>query len=159
VRAEESKLGNFICDIVKTSIGADCTIINSGTLRSDCIFPPGEFKVGDLNRILMFPDPIVLLSCTGRILHEALENSVSKYPKLEGRFPLVAGIQFAFDPKQPAGMRIDPRIVKVKNEYLDLEKVYKLAVKSYLKEGKDGFQMLKNCPVLVSNNSVVIFER
>lgn len=149
VRSEESKLGNFISDIVKASVNADCTIINSGTLRSDCVFPPGEFTLGDLNKIIMFPDPIVLLSCTGTILHEALENSISKYPKLEGRFPLISGIQFAFDPTKPPGSRIDPRTIKIKNEYLDNKKDYKLAVKSYLKEGKDGFQMLKDCPVFI----------
>lgn len=59
----------------------------------------------------------------GKILHEALENSVSKYPKLEGTFPLVAGIEFAFDPSKPPGKRIDPRIIKIKNEYLDYNKV------------------------------------
>ncbi len=65
VRSMESKLGNFISDIVLSSMNADCTIINSGTLRSDCIFPAGEFKVGDLNRIIMFPDQMVLLKCKG----------------------------------------------------------------------------------------------
>lgn len=97
---------------------------------------------------------------------------MSKYPQLSGRFVIVSGIEFAFDPSKPAGKRIDPRIIKIKDEYLDYQKVnylkcvflllfkaisnfhstkdYKLGVKSYLKEGKDGFTMFKNCPVLVS---------
>ena len=66
LRSKESKLGNFISDIVKTNINADCTIINSGTLRSNCIFEPGEFTRGDLNKIIMYPDSIVLLSCSGK---------------------------------------------------------------------------------------------
>ena len=31
-------------------------------------------------------------------LLESLENGVSQYPKLEGRFPCVSGVQFRFDP-------------------------------------------------------------
>lgn len=62
-------------------------ILNSGTLRSDCIHPSGTFTIGDLKKIIPFPDPIVLVKCSGKNLHEVLENSVSQYPKLEGRFP------------------------------------------------------------------------
>ena len=54
---------------------------------------------------------------------EALENGVSQYPKLEGRFPQVAGVNFAFDPDQPAGSRIDPEFVRIQGEYIDLKKV------------------------------------
>ena len=57
-------------------------------------------------------------------MHQVLENGVSHYPYLEGRFPQVAGIQFAFDPSKPSGQRIDPRLIKVQNQYLELDKVY-----------------------------------
>ena len=67
VRSKESKLGNFISDIVKVNINADCSIINSGTLRSDCIFSDGDFTFKDLSKIIVFPDPIVLLLCTGKL--------------------------------------------------------------------------------------------
>ena len=51
-------------------------------------------------------DPLVVLEITGKQLLEALENGVSQYPKLEGRFPQVSGIQFTFDSTKPAGQRI-----------------------------------------------------
>jgi 5'-nucleotidase len=86
----------------------------------------------------------------GATLHQALENGVSQYPKLEGRFLQVAGIRFAFDPSKPAGQRIDPRLIMVQEEYLDLNKEYKLATKAYLKQGKDGFDCLVNTRVLVT---------
>ena len=59
----------------------------------------------------------------GRQVLKALENSVSQYPALEGRFPQVAGIRFAFDPLKPAGSRVDPRYVCIQERYLDLDKV------------------------------------
>jgi 5'-nucleotidase len=86
----------------------------------------------------------ILLKCSGEKLYQALENAVSQYPKSEGRFPQVAGIEFAFDPSNPTGKRIDHKAVKVKNEYLLMEKEYKLATKIYLKNGNDGFSMLMN---------------
>jgi 5'-nucleotidase len=82
-------------------------------------------------------------------LHQVLENGVSLYPELEGRFPQVAGIRFAFDPSKPAGHRIDPRLIMVQEEYLDLNKEYKLATTAFLKQGKDGYDCLINNRVLV----------
>jgi hypothetical protein len=35
-----------------------------------------------------------VLGLTGQQLLEALENGVSQYPKLEGRFPCVSGVKF-----------------------------------------------------------------
>lgn len=49
----------------------------------------------------------------GTQLVEALENGVSQWPKLEGRFPQVSGVRFAFDPSQPPGQRIVPGSVTV----------------------------------------------
>ena len=78
-----------------------------------------------------------------------MENGVSMFPKLEGRFPQVSGISFAFDPEKPAGKRIDPEFVKVGDEYLDLDpkskKTYRLATKAYLANGKDGYDVLAKC--------------
>ena len=54
---------------------------------------------------------------------KALENGVSQYPKLEGRFPQVAGVEFGFDSSKPPGQRVEPLLVKVQGEYLDFDKV------------------------------------
>jgi len=59
----------------------------------------------------------------GQQIIDALENGVSKYPTLEGRFPQVSGITFGFDPTQLPGQRIDPRHVKVQGSCIKLHKV------------------------------------
>ena len=43
--------GNFVTDIILNVTEVDCVILNSGTLRSDSIHPPGKFKmkVTDIN--------------------------------------------------------------------------------------------------------------
>lgn len=51
--------------------------------------PAGELTHRDLSCILPMLDDTVVLQATGQQLLEALENGVSMYPKLEGRFPQV----------------------------------------------------------------------
>ena len=43
VRTAETNLGNLVTDIMVAALGADCAILNSGTLRSDTLHPEGEF--------------------------------------------------------------------------------------------------------------------
>jgi len=59
----------------------------------------------------------------GQQIIDALENGVSMYPTLEGRFPQVSGVTFGFDPTKLPGQRIDPRYVKVQGSYIELAKV------------------------------------
>jgi len=57
----------------------------------------------------------------------ALENGVSGFPKLEGRFPQLAGCRFVFDPSKPPGQRVEPALVQVQDEDIDLNKVQGLS--------------------------------
>lgn len=144
-------------------------MLNSGTFRSDQVHPAGDFTMRDLVNIIPMRDPLVVLKVTGKqnnvflnhskyitliVLGQqilaALENSVSQYPKLEGRFPQVAGVSFAFDPRKPVGSRVDPALVHVGDEYLNLNQYYNLATKHYLHDGNDGFQMFKDAEVQVN---------
>merc|ERR1719348_722901 len=149
VRTMETNLGNLVTDIMVAALNADCALLNSGTLRSDTEHPEGKFLLRDLLMILPMMDPLVLLDVTGEQLCQALENGVSQWPKLEGRFPQVSGITFAFDPSQPAGSRVDPRYVKIGDEYVCAHQHYKLVTKAYLALGKDGYDALALAPVLV----------
>lgn len=149
IRTQETNLGNFVCDIMLSSTHSDLAILNSGTLRSDRIHPKGDFKLRDLVTIMPMMDPMIVLSASGDQIHRALENGVSQWPKLEGRFPQVAGMKFAFDPKKPPKSRIDPRHIWVGDEPLDLKQKYRLVTKGYLHQGKDGYTVLKDCEVLV----------
>lgn len=90
----------------------------------------------------------------GQQVLEALENGVSTYPKLEGRFPQVAGVSFAFQPNKPPRQRVDPALVRIGDEYLKLDQYYRLATKNYLHNGCDGYVMLRDAEVLVSFHKV-----
>jgi 2',3'-cyclic-nucleotide 2'-phosphodiesterase (5'-nucleotidase family) len=81
------------------------------------------------------------------------------YPKLEGRFPQVAGISFAFDPRQPPGKRVDPQLVRIGDEYLEPDQRYRMATKMYLYSGCDGYSVLRDAKVLVSFQIFYIYCR
>lgn len=120
---------------------------------SDAIHPAGPFFLKDLLSILPMIDPLVLLEVTGDQIMKCLENGVSQYPKLEGRFPQVSGISFAFDPKKPSGQRVEEQFVRIGDEYLDRKRTYRMATKAYLADGKDGYDCLADAPKLVDDEN------
>lgn len=70
---------------------------------------------------------------------EILENSVSMWPKAEGRFLQVSNIHFTFDGRQPAGHRVVPKSVEVAGEILDEDRRYSVACIDFTAMGKEGF--------------------
>lgn len=45
---------------------SDLALLNSGTLRSDKIHPPGPFKIRDLSQILPMLDPLIVVEISGK---------------------------------------------------------------------------------------------
>ena len=92
---------------------------------------------------------------------ECLENGVSKWPKLEGRFPQVSGISFTFDGTQPPGERVDKYSVKIGDEHIHSETddgnleaaTYRMVTKAYLAQGKDGYPCLLDGNVLIDDEN------
>lgn len=150
IRTSETNLGDWVCDVVLSATGADVVILNSGTFRSDQVHPPGPFTMRDLVNIVPMQDPLVVLEVSGQAIIDALENAVSAYPKLEGRFPQVSGVSFAFDPQRPPNSRVITELVQVADEWLDVKQIYSLCIKSYMHGGCDGFTMFKGARVIVS---------
>ncbi|KAL2419839.1 hypothetical protein ABEF95_006303 [Exophiala dermatitidis] len=140
VRLKESNIGNFVCDLMRSYYQGDCCIIAAGTIRGDQIYPPGVLRLKDILNCFPFEDPTIVIRVTGAALLAALENSVSTYPALEGRFPQVSNIGFEFDPSLPPQHRV--KWAKVAGEPVDLERKYKLVTRGYMGRGKDGFDSL-----------------
>ncbi|CAI4213186.1 unnamed protein product [Parascedosporium putredinis] len=136
VRKEESSMGNFVCDIMRHHYAADCAIMAAGTIRGDQIYPPGAVRVKDIVTCFPFEDPVVLLKAKGQAILDALENGVSLYPALEGRFPQVSNIEFTFDPEKPPGSRIVTALID--GQEIDLERKYLLSTRGLLVEDAGG---------------------
>ncbi|KAF2449566.1 5'-nucleotidase-like protein [Karstenula rhodostoma CBS 690.94] len=140
VRIKESNLGNFVCDLMRFYYEGDCCIMASGTIRGDQIYPPGILRVRDIVNCFPFEDPVVVMEVTGKQIWEALENGVSSYPALEGRFPQVSNIVFNVDYSQPPMKRVSS--VEIGEEPLDEKREYKLVTRGYMGRGKDGYTSL-----------------
>ena len=100
--------------------------------------------------ILPMVDSVSVIEVKGEQLVQALENGVSQYPKLEGRFPQVSGLKFSFDPSQPCGSRVVSDSVFVGDKAMELNRPYKLVTKGYIAHGRDGYDVFKHCDVIVS---------
>jgi len=98
------------------------------------VYPPGILKLRDIINCFPFEDPVVVLQVTGKAILGALENGVSNYPALEGRFPQVSNIRFEVDYSKPPHSRISN--VTIGDEPLDMKREYKLATRGYMGRGK-----------------------
>ena len=141
VRAKESNYGNFVADLVRTHYDADCAMIVGGTIRGDQVYPPGVLRIKDIVDCFPFEDPTVLISVLGSDLRAALENGVSMYPALEGRFAHVSNMTYSFDPSKAPGSRLVE--VTLGGAPLDDGKEYSLVTRDYTVQGGDGFASLR----------------
>ncbi|CAM9720401.1 unnamed protein product, partial [Phaeothamnion confervicola] len=121
IRTSETNAGNFVADVMREVCKADVCLLNSGTLRSDTVHPAGLFKMRDMLALLPMADEVCIIDMAGRQLLRALENGVSMYPRLEGRFLQISGISFSFDPSKPSGARVPEGSVRVGGVDLNMD--------------------------------------
>lgn len=119
VRTEETNLGNLTADLMmmyhrNMREPAEIGFCVGGTIRNDSVIEAGEITFGDILTAFPFQDPVVVIRVTGQQLWDALENSVSEYPKQEGRFPQLSGVRLEWDPNLPPGQRVR-KVYTVKN--------------------------------------------
>lgn len=156
IRTKETNLGNFVTDVLRQGLKADLAILNSGTLRADAIIEKGPVKMRDLVNLLPMLDELCLLQLSGTQVLSVLENSVSQYPRLEGRFAQVSGVTFTFDAAKPGGQRVVEGSVRIGNESLDASRNYKLVTKDYLRQGKDGYDVFRDALCLADGEQAGI---
>ena len=58
-------------------------------------------------------DETIVLRVSGAAVLAALENGVSQFPRLDGRWPCVSGLRFEFDPTRPPGSRVLESSVRI----------------------------------------------
>lgn len=141
MRTQETNLGNWTADLIRTELDTEVALLNTGTIRANGIFEAGQIKNKFLSDSFPMEDKLIPIRISGALILKVLENGVSLYPKYDGRFPCVSGLQFTFDPSKEPGERIVPGSVMLKDsgELLDPEKKYTMALKEFLTAGKDGY--------------------
>lgn len=74
--------------------------------EGNVIKPEGGISQADIQAALAFNNDLALITVTRANLVEVLEHAVALSPTAAGQFAQVSGIQYSFDPSQPAGSRI-----------------------------------------------------
>jgi len=148
-RNEETNLGDFIAESFRRAVGAEISIMNGGSIRSDTTTNPGRLTKRDILSILPFKNRVVKLEITGALLRTALEHGVARSAEdaEPGRFPQVSGIRFVFDVRRPPGSRVVK--VTVNGQPLNDRKMYTLAAPDFIAAGGDGYTMLQEARLLI----------
>jgi 5'-nucleotidase len=147
IRFGESNLGNFLADVYKQAVGADCALLNSGGIRSDTTYGPGDLTKKDVLSILPFENTLVKVRLTGAHIKRLLEHGVSVAGQEDGRFPQVSGLSFTYDARLAVGSRLSS--VELGGKAIDPLKSYTIAVNAYLLGGGDGYDF-KGSEVMVT---------
>lgn len=105
VRTRETNLGRLAADstlwYVRDVLGetVDVALKNGGGIR-ETITGPSIIRL-TIKAALAFDNTLTVLRLSGDQLLAAMENSVSRYPAADGRFPQIAGMTMEYDPSQP----------------------------------------------------------
>ena len=155
----ETGYGNLITDAMRERADADVAITNSGGIRSDSVYGPGEITGGDIFNTLPFPNSLVTLELTGEELVEALESQVVTLESETGQdlgeevSQQTSGVRFEWVPHEDADELVCD--VYVGGEPLDPDDTYEVAVNSYMAGGGSGFP-LEDKPVLEDTDELLV---
>jgi 2',3'-cyclic-nucleotide 2'-phosphodiesterase (5'-nucleotidase family) len=147
MRSGETNLGDLVADAMRGAVGADITILNSGGIRGDRIYPAGPITRRTVVSMQPFGNVICKVAVPGRTVLSALNSGVAKLPQNEGRFPQVSGLTMRVEANAPAGDRV--RDVRVGGQPLDMDKIYTVATTDYQLKGGDGYAMFVGPRVLI----------
>lgn len=160
-RFKECNMGNLICDaMINNNLRhpdemfwnhVSMCILNGGGIRS----PIEEKNNGtitweNLAAVLPFGGTFDLVQIKGSTLKKAFEHSVHRYGQSTGEFLQVGGIHVVYDLTRKPWDRVVQLDVlctmcRVPSyEPLKMDTVYKVILPSYLVNGGDGFQMIKD---------------
>lgn len=150
MRSKESSGGNFATDAIRYNFPElDIALLNGGSIRTNKVFPPGTLTKADIYAMHPFEDELVLFKLKGKYLKNALERSVSMFPKTFGGFLQVSGLTFTADmSKTPqkldeeegkileSGERVSN--VQINGQPLDPERLYTIGTLDFIANGGNG---------------------
>lgn len=155
----EMALGRLIADAQLEATapedkgGAQIALMNPGGIRTSLDYEAGEGEegeeseegvvtFGDLHKVQPFRNQLVVLTLTGKQVHNLLEQQWTG----EGHNRILQvskGFNYAWNPDRPAGERIDPADITLDGEPLDPDASYRITVNNFLAEGGDDFTLLE----------------
>jgi hypothetical protein len=65
------------------------------------------------------------------------------YPNLAGRYSALSGLAFEWDPSKNAYERVNRESVRINGEHIVEDRIYNVAMHSFMGLGGDGFECFK----------------
>jgi 2',3'-cyclic-nucleotide 2'-phosphodiesterase (5'-nucleotidase family) len=168
VRSRETNLGRLAADSSLwyaqqqfPDLQVDIALKNGGGIR-DTILGPNVTKL-TIGAALAFDNKLAIVELQGDELIAVMENSISRVPSLDGRFPQIAGMLLEYDENKEGisdQIRLD-QTSRVKTLCItrvdgstdilvenfqpqgELSRTFRLATNDFLLTGGDGYQALK----------------
>lgn len=180
IRTRDTNLGQLTADSTlwggndyasKNSIAPiDIALKNGGGIR-DTILGPNIVRLS-IQTALAFNNKQALIQLTASQLIAAMENSASRIPAVDGRFPQIAGMVMTVDTSKPGlqGLNVTVTPSRVKNLVVtrnngtidtvvsnfkpqgDLQRTFNLATNDFLIGGGDGYNAFTNTTSLGLTN-------
>ena len=147
-RAGECAMGSLVAEAMLDRVkaqGVTIALQNGGGLRAS--IGAGDVSMGDVLAVLPFQNTLSTFNIPGSAIVSALENGVSQVEDGGGRFPQVAGLRFAWDPKvAPGEGRITSVEVREGDAWVPIDpaKVYLAATNNFMRNGGDGYVSLRD---------------
>jgi 5'-nucleotidase len=142
----ENPLGNLIADAQWFATAApdkghaDFALMNPGGVRADLLLPSGGGTVsyGQIFSVQPFGNTLVVKSFTGQQVKDILEFQFAQDGRPRVLFPS-AQLRYSVDLKKPPEERVGD--ILIKGMPLQITKVYRVTVNSFLSTGGDGFTL------------------
>jgi 5'-nucleotidase len=156
--AGESALGDVIADSQWAATadpalgGAVVALMNPGGLRADLAYAPsggegdGHVTYGEAFTAQPFGNSLVTMTLTGAQLKTVLEQQFQGCgtQNRDRILQVSAGLTYAWSRSAPACGKVDPASLKINGVAIDLNATYRVTVNSFLADGGDNFQALRD---------------
>ncbi|TQV93829.1 2,3-cyclic-nucleotide 2-phosphodiesterase [Cordyceps javanica] len=160
IRSQETNLGNMLADAVRAFYDTDIGFVNSGAVRCDRIVDcdgGAPLCIRDVIEISPFDNAFVVKRVNGRVLWQALENSVSD-AHTDGRFLQLCGLSMRLDWRRPEGSRVSEIFFHPRNGKalpLEQDRMYTVTMVDFIGSGFDGYTCFQDCETLVDTEGAI----
>ena len=137
IREGETSMGNMICDAIVEHFGIDIAFQHAGGIAEALINPDNAVNRKTFNEVIKYDNSIYISIMSGKKIKELLRFSLAR--KGYGPFLQVGGLSFTYT--ESTNTILD---IKVNGEVIEDEHLYSVAFNSWIAEGGDGYQILKN---------------
>lgn len=124
-------IANLVTDAYRFATGTDFAFVNKGGLRAD--LDKGPVTIEEIHSVLPFDNTLIVFQITGKQIMEIIQGMVSGQVNEDGiLFP--SNLKIVTQKQGPAEVRTG------EGEPLDLDKLFSVAVASFIARGGDGHQ-------------------